>query len=463
MGEWEATFFCQVDDATIFHELNTARHRYREHSDAVIRQLSLSLEVASRSESLFFRDDANSDQLPSKKLEHNIARSAEALEHNMFVLEDILGPIPCIAFSEVDVATVQASVVEVEEGLHAAAADGSGSHRLAMYISPYNARSDFRDEEENYDTACHIITHLTRDWSADSSPIRKATYGWIVDQLWAHHNSDDDGQARVLVPGAGTGRLAYDLAFSAIDDGEDEKSEPHYPFAVEAVDCSVPMAAAAHHVLHRKEESLKLFPFISDPFINEVSSEKRYNSIYIPESSVIDTLKRIDGGTQQSSEQKPNLTYVIGDFVKMFSMPSRHEAFDYIATCFFIDTASNIFEYLLIIKHAIRSGGIWVNLGPVQWHRNAQLQPTADELKDLVRSFGFDIVVWEVSEELVPYRHPDDIISGTRAEFYRPLRFVVKSRNEDLLSPQHSLQASIEKLKATTGRKSLLQVHPAEE
>ncbi|EJK69179.1 hypothetical protein THAOC_09597 [Thalassiosira oceanica] len=467
-GGWEATFFCQAGDEAIFRELNTALRSYREMSDAVIHQLSLSHEVAAISESLLF-SDANSERdapaaLPSKRLEHIIARSAEALEHNVFVLEKILRPFPCIASSEIEVVdTVQSSsFVYFEEGIRAAA-DGSGSHRLAMYISPYNARSDLRDEDESYNSASHIITHLTRDWSADSAPIRKDTYGWIVDQLWAHHiSADDDGtQARVLVPGAGTGRLAYDLVFAAIDDSEEEKSEPHYPFAVEAVDCSIPMATAAYYVFHQKEESFKMFPFVSDPFMNEVNSEKRYNSTYVPESSVIDTLKRIGGGTQQSSVQKPHLTYVIGDFVKLFSMPSRHDAFDYIATCFFIDTASNIFEYLLTIKHAIRPKGLWINLGPVQWHRNAQLGLSADELKDLVRMAGFDIVVWEVSEELVPYRHPDDV-TGTRAEFYRPLRFVVRSRNENLLSPQHSLQASIEKLRATTGRKSLLQDHRAE-
>ena len=459
-GGWDATFFCQVGDEAIFRELNTALRRYREMSDGIIHQLSISHEVAARSESLFFSDvnDA-SGVLLSRKLELNIARSAEALEQNVFVLEKILGPFPCIAFSEVEADTDQESFVGVE-GIHAAA-DGYGSHRLARYISPYNARSDFQDDEENYNSASHIITHLTRDWSADSASIRKDTYGWIVDQLWAHHIGGEDGtQARVLVPGAGTGRLAYDLAFAANDDSQEEEPEPHYPFAVEAVDCSIPMATAAYHLLRQKEEPFEVVPFVSDPFINEASSEKRYNSIYFPESSVIDTLKRIGGDTQQS---KPHLTYVIGDFVRLFSMPSRHEAFDYVATCFFLDTASNLFEYLLTIRHAIRPKGLWVNLGPVQWHRNAQLQPSADELKDLVILAGFDIIVWEISEDLVPYRHPDDVKSGTRAEFYRPLRFVVKSRDENLLSPQHSLQVSIEKLRATTGRQSLLQDHPAEE
>lgn len=45
----------------------------------------------------------------------------------------------------------------------------------------------------------------------------------------------------------------------------------------------------------------------------------------------------------------------------------RH-AFDCVVTCFFIDTAHNIVEYLEVINYCLKPGGKWVNLGPLLWH-----------------------------------------------------------------------------------------------
>ena len=41
---------------------------------------------------------------------------------------------------------------------------------------------------------------------------------------------------------------------------------------------------------------------------------------------------------------------------------------DVIVTCYFIDTAKNIIEYLEVIHHALREGGVWINLGPLLYH-----------------------------------------------------------------------------------------------
>lgn len=39
------------------------------------------------------------------------------------------------------------------------------------------------------------------------------------------------------------------------------------------------------------------------------------------------------------------------------------ESWDVIATCFFIDTAKNIVEYLETIYNALKFGGTWINIG----------------------------------------------------------------------------------------------------
>ena len=36
---------------------------------------------------------------------------------------------------------------------------------------------------------------------------------------------------------------------------------------------------------------------------------------------------------------------------------------DCVATCFFIDTAHNVIEYLEKIYHILKPGGYWINIG----------------------------------------------------------------------------------------------------
>lgn len=41
---------------------------------------------------------------------------------------------------------------------------------------------------------------------------------------------------------------------------------------------------------------------------------------------------------------------------------------DGLLTCFFIDTAKNILQYIRTIARILRSGGLWANLGPLLYH-----------------------------------------------------------------------------------------------
>ena len=49
------------------------------------------------------------------------------------------------------------------------------------------------------------------------------------------------------------------------------------------------------------------------------------------------------------------LSMVAGDFVEVYSSPGQKDAFDAVATCFFLDTAHNIFEYMDVIYHTLKA------------------------------------------------------------------------------------------------------------
>jgi len=484
-----------MDHQPSFHELNTALRHYRETADGIVRQLSIAHEVALRSEQLLFPNHdpricegentrTKSPSFLSCKLEQKISNSARLLEQNIIVLEKLLKPFPInVGLSPLHHAPDYSNPTNSplsNSHFTFPPSDEDLDHRptepdlpiqsLSKYIPTYKPShsnaNEFDGEEEPYNSASHIITHMARDWTAVGVSIRNDTYDWIVDQLLSYHDVQFNGHSQpqldstcsqqsplspVLVPGAGMARLAFDIAFAARNQNDNDGTKHCYPFVVEAVDNSIVMATAAYHLLHHPD-FLKIYPIAADPFINEVDTHWRWDSAVFPEEDVVDQLRRLR--VQQTSHQ-PSLSYVIGDFVSVYASPSKHGMYGSIATCFFIDTSTNIYEYILTIRNLLRTGGVWINLGPVQWHSNAQLQPSTNELKDLISLAGFEIKHWEITEKLLAYRHPDDIKRGTRAEAYRPLKFVaVLQPDRDEAQTDGNLLSSMEKLRQVTGRRS---------
>ena len=56
------------------------------------------------------------------------------------------------------------------------------------------------------------------------------------------------------------------------------------------------------------------------------------------------------------------LSMVAGDFAEVFSRPDQAETFDAVVTCFFLDTAHNIIEYMEVIRHALKVSPVQVQL-----------------------------------------------------------------------------------------------------
>jgi hypothetical protein len=456
-----------------FSELNTALRKYREGSQTVIRQLSLSHEVAVRTEQLLVPLSKKTNLL-SHNIERKISKVAELLERNSFVLESLLRPFPAtIGFTKFTCdrnATTNSPAVPKERIDTLLESSGEPLPRLARYIPPYKlgnqGANEFHTEEQPYEEATQIIAHITRDWTLGGAPVRRITYHWIVDQLWKYHGEQEGSSilSPILVPGAGMGRLAYDIAFSHREHktSDNETKKHYFPFEVEAADSSLVMASAAHHIINNASRSQnEIYPFVNDPFSNEVETELRWEGVSFPENSVIDTLNgwnTSQGGKMFMNE--PSLAYTIGDFVVTYTSKAKQEMYGSIATCFFIDTATNIYEYILTIKNLLRHKGLWINVGPVQWHRNAQLQPSTEELKQIIKLFGFKIHHWEIEDRIVGYRHNDDVLSSasgfsrfTRSEGYRPLKFVATLEDSEEAGDLFPL---LEKLRFTTGRKSMM-------
>ena len=354
---------------------------YKDNIDNIISSIVLSLEIARKSEWDVFPDADEDDNgrkrnLLSSRLEDRVKRTAEVLELDYFILRSMLKPFL------------------ITNGL-----PYLGDKEWTTIVDPSEEKTP------SYDSAVHVITHIVRDWSTKGRRLRDSLYHWSISELIKYSTRE----MPVLVPGSGLARLAHDISMVG--------------FIVEANELSISMSAAAYRFLNGEISATGIVhPFAFDGLINEVKSTDRYEAIEFPDTNdefLDDIIAK--GGIKQAS-----LSYTIGDFVEIYAQSIFTDQYGSVVTCFFIDTATNIFEYLLVIRNVLKSGGVWINVGPLQWHHNAKVHPSSDELRLIIESMDFRIDSWSVDKEVINYRHDDDDedVRYTKYEGYRPLRFV---------------------------------------
>ncbi|KAG8975335.1 hypothetical protein FRC05_005894 [Tulasnella sp. 425] len=139
------------------------------------------------------------------------------------------------------------------------------------------------------------------------------------------------------------------------------------------------------------------------PFIHSFSNVKSSSSITSPVS--------IPDVQPSDLPQPSDFSLVAGDFIEIYGVTdedvrsgkvtdgksSQEGQWNAVLTCFFIDTAKDIVEYLRIIHQVLVPGGIWVNLGPLLWHYennttgDVSIEASLDEVKELAKAIGFEI------------------------------------------------------------------------
>jgi hypothetical protein len=459
--------------------LHKAVREYRDESVRALHTLSRNLEHVRTSEELrgFHKPgEASNSYLLSDSLQQRLNRLADIYEADATTLQDVIlqphaytkvlsPPLPTAQAAPAEPtddqrnnnmsATTTLPLVSPETETNRDTTSSATDDAPASTRAPPPSISTIFSEDTTtaaptgdaaYNQVRQILSHLARDWSTAGLSVRQSLYPWCQDRLHRYSNHDNESNKHdnsintnrsVLVPGAGLGRLAWELA----QDG----------WTVHALEASPVMAAAAASMLHyqptnmENDETIRIHPYAMDMYANEVDANDRYESVMVPD------VYPGQRGPGQSQRQPPgqqhqgSLSYTIGLFGSD-STPSppptsttteaAHIEQPYVAivTCFFIDTATNIYDYLDTIASSIETGGLWINVGPLQWHGNAIVSMTATDLRSVLESdaYGYscwEILEWSVDSEPVPYRTSDDISQQPRSTNYdgfRPLRFVAR-------------------------------------
>ncbi|SGY94033.1 BQ5605_C037g11623 [Microbotryum silenes-dioicae] len=226
-------------------------------------------------------------------------------------------------------------------------------------------------QEPDHERLRSTLRSVARDWSVEGAHEREAAYTPILNafqELYGHYEAEDKAKLNVLVPGAGLGRLAWEIVNAGYTCQETNRvlNSFHSTTSINA------------HTIH---------PYLHS-FSNIRTNADLLGSVQIPD---------VDPSTIASTSSG-EFSFAAGDFLEIYAQPSQQAHFDVIVTCFFIDTAKNIVEYLERIWSLLKEDGVWINCGPTLWHfENTEgcnsIELSLEDVKALAKRIGFVLEV----------------------------------------------------------------------
>jgi carnosine N-methyltransferase len=179
-----------------------------------------------------------------------------------------------------------------------------------------------------------------------------------------------EGRISVLCPGTGLGRLPYELA--------------KLGYRAQGNEFSYFMLLTSEFILNSSVQTgqFKIKPYIHD-FTNIFQFEDVFREVTVP-----------DVCPAQDLPEASEMSMAAGEFIEVYS--EQPAAWDCVATCFFMDTASNILAYIQTIYETLKPGGVWINFGPLLYHFaeiecETSIDLSWEEFRHAVLEFGFEI------------------------------------------------------------------------
>ncbi|KAF2034055.1 methyltransferas-like protein [Setomelanomma holmii] len=226
--------------------------------------------------------------------------------------------------------------------------------------------------KNDLEKARSCINQFYREWSVEGAVERSKCFDPIIAAMQHEYNSRstfnpsmDCSELKVLIPGAGLGRLVFDVCRAG--------------FSVEGNEISYHELMASSLVLNHMQRAgqFKIAPFALS-CSNHLSRADQFQAVEVPDIHPGSVLASADESRLPASER---MSMATGDFCVLYNQAEYKDAFDAVATVFFIDTAPNIIRYIEAICNCLKPGGIWINLGPLLWH-HASAKKSEDDSED---------------------------------------------------------------------------------
>ncbi|KAL8229490.1 hypothetical protein R6Q57_014390 [Mikania cordata] len=220
-----------------------------------------------------------------------------------------------------------------------------------------------------------VIRNIVRDWAAEGQKERDQCYRPILEELKrCFPERSKESPPTCLVPGAGLGRLALEISCLG--------------FISQGNEFSYYMMICSSFILNQTEDvgEWTIHPWIHSN-CNSLSDTDQLRAVSIPD--IHPAGAGITNGFSMCG----------GDFVEVYNDPSQVGAWDAVVTCFFLDTAHNIVEYIEIISKILKDGGVWINLGPLLYHfadmygqeDEMSVELSLEDVKRVAIHYGFQL------------------------------------------------------------------------
>ncbi|MCO5547769.1 hypothetical protein L7F22_001221 [Adiantum nelumboides] len=222
-----------------------------------------------------------------------------------------------------------------------------------------------------------IIRNIVRDWTKEGALERDQCYKPILEELsYYFPNRSKERPPCCVVPGAGLARLACEISCLG--------------FACQGNEFSYYMLICSSFILNNTQAPLEwvIYPWIHSN-CNMTSDENQLQPVYFPD---------LHPGSAGITD---GFSMCAGDFVEVYSHSGQEGTWDAVVTCFFIDTAHNIVEYIEIIAKILKPGGVWINLGPLLYHfadavsfsgeEEMSLEISLEDVKKVALSYGLKL------------------------------------------------------------------------
>ncbi|EFH55627.1 hypothetical protein ARALYDRAFT_902264 [Arabidopsis lyrata subsp. lyrata] len=221
-----------------------------------------------------------------------------------------------------------------------------------------------------------IIRNIVRDWAAEGQRERDQCYKPILEELDSlfPDRSKESTPPACLVPGAGLGRLALEISCLG--------------FISQGNEFSYYMMICSSFILNYSQVpgEWTIYPWIHSN-CNSLSDNDQLRPIAIPD------IHPASAGITEG------FSMCGGDFVEVYNESSHAGMWDAVVTCFFIDTAHNVIEYIETISKILKDGGVWINLGPLLYHfadtygheNEMSIELSLEDVKRVASHYGFVI------------------------------------------------------------------------
>lgn len=244
-----------------------------------------------------------------------------------------------------------------------------------------------------------VLKSLARDWSGEYREERDMTYRPLLELVQKYVPLPLGAlPPRICVPGAGVGRLAFELAALG--------------YSVQGNEFSLYMLLASDFILNAgisPQTPLKISPWLlesrnvhhpNDPtrivFIPDVDpymllqTKIRQDCALAQDRPAVEPSERAGDSVERDSVPPPaEFSMAAGEFVSVYGAPREQGQWDAVVACFFLDASPSIVEYLQVVHSMLKVGGLLVNLGPLLWHWSGPAMRPDDSFEEYIQRYSY--------------------------------------------------------------------------